>query len=199
EGQSGQGVPSDDWSRQSAPYRRRILPEGNWNALPVRALPWRCSGDAGPVAGQIELMIDSPAIVLPQVRGGTIKAYAVAAKSRLPTAPDIPTVDEAGLPAFYVSSWSGLWAPKGTPKEVVAKLNSAVATGLAGAAVRSRFADNGMRVFPPEQQTPEALRAHQKAEIEKWWPIIRETGIKAQEPAGDRHPRAGCWIRKSGC
>ena len=132
------------------------------------------------VAGQIELMIDSPAIVLPQVRGGTIKAYAVAAKSRLPAAPDIPTVDEAGLPAFYVSSWSGLWAPKGTPKEVVAKLNSAVATGLADAAVRSRFADNGMQVFPPEQQTPEALRAHQKAEIEKWWPIIKEAGIKAE-------------------
>ena len=132
------------------------------------------------VAGQIELMIDSPTIVLPQVRGGTIKAYAVAAKSRLPTAPDIPTVDEAGLPAFYVSSWSGLWAPKGTPKEAVAKLNSAVATGLADAAVRSRFADNGMQVFPPEQQTPEALRAHQKAEIEKWWPIIKEAGIKAE-------------------
>jgi tripartite-type tricarboxylate transporter receptor subunit TctC len=132
------------------------------------------------VAGQIELMIDSPTVVLPQVRGGTIKAYAVAAKSRLPTAPDIPTVDEAGLPAFYVSSWSGLWAPKGTPEEVVAKLNSAVVTGLADPAVRSRFADNGMQVFPPEQQTPEALRAHQKAEIEKWWPIIKEAGIKAE-------------------
>jgi tripartite-type tricarboxylate transporter receptor subunit TctC len=132
------------------------------------------------VAGQIELMIDSPAIVLPQVRGGMIKAYAVAAKRQLPTAPDIPTVDEAGLPGFYVSSWSGLWAPKGTPKDVVAKLNSAVVIGLAGAAVRSHFADNGMQIFPPEQQTPEALRAHQKAEIEKWWPIIKAAGIKAE-------------------
>jgi len=132
------------------------------------------------VAGQIELMIDSPTIVMPQVRGGTIKAYAVAAASRLATAPDIPTVDEAGLPGFYVSSWSGLWAPKGTPKEVVAKLNAAVAGGLADPAVRSRFADNGMQVFPREQQTPEALRAHQKAEIEKWWPIIKEAGIRAE-------------------
>ena len=132
------------------------------------------------VAGQIELIIDSPTIAMPQVRAGTIKGYAVAAKSRLETAPDIPTVDEAGLPGFYVSSWTGLWAPKGTPKEVIAKLNTAVANGLADAAVRSRFADIGMQVFPREQQTPEALRAHQKAEIAKWWPIIKAAGIKVE-------------------
>jgi tripartite-type tricarboxylate transporter receptor subunit TctC len=132
------------------------------------------------VAGQIDMIIDSPAIVMPQVRAGNIKGYAVAAKSRLSTAPDIPTVDEAGLPEFYVSSWTGLWAPKGTPKEVIAKLSTAVANGLAGEAVRSRFADIGMQVFPRQQQTPEALHAHQKAEIEKWWPIIREAGIKAE-------------------
>jgi tripartite-type tricarboxylate transporter receptor subunit TctC len=132
------------------------------------------------VAGQIDMIIDSPAIVMPQVRAGNIKVYAVAAKSRLSTAPDIPTVDEAGLPGFYVSSWTGLWAPKGTPKEVIAKLSIAVANGLADGAVRSRFADIGMQVFPREQQTPEALRAHQKAEIEKWWPIIKEAGIKAE-------------------
>jgi tripartite-type tricarboxylate transporter receptor subunit TctC len=132
------------------------------------------------VAGQIDMIIDSPAIAMPQVRAGNIKGYAVAAKSRLATAPDIPTVDEAGLPGFYVSSWTGLWAPKGTPKEVIAKLSTAVANGLADAAVRSRFADIGMQVFPREQQTPEALRAHQKAEIEKWWPIITEAGLKAE-------------------
>ena len=109
------------------------------------------------MAGQIELIIDSPTIAMPQVRAGTIKGYAVAAKSRLANAPDIPTVDEAGLPGFYVSSWSGLWAPKGTPKEVIAKLSTAVAEGLADAAVRSRFADIGMQVFPREQQTPEAF------------------------------------------
>ena len=84
------------------------------------------------------------------------------------------------MPGFYVSSWTGLWAPKGTPKEVIAKLSTAVANGLADAAVRSRFADIGMQVFPREQQTPEALRAHQKAEIEKWWPIITEAGLKAE-------------------
>jgi tripartite-type tricarboxylate transporter receptor subunit TctC len=132
------------------------------------------------VAGQIDMIIDSPTIAMPQVRAGNIKGYAVAAKSRLATAPDIPTVDEAGLPGFYVSSWSGLWAPKGTPKEVIAKLSTAVANGLADAAVRSRFADIGMQVFPREQQTPEALRAHQEAEIEKWWPIIKEAGLKAE-------------------
>jgi tripartite-type tricarboxylate transporter receptor subunit TctC len=132
------------------------------------------------VAGQIDMIIDSPTIVMPQVRAGHIKGYAVAAKSRLSTAPDIPTVDEAGLPGFYVSSWSGVWAPKGTPKEVIAKLSTAIANGLAGEAVRSRFADIGMQVFAREQQTPEALHAHQKAEIEKWWPIIREAGIKAE-------------------
>jgi tripartite-type tricarboxylate transporter receptor subunit TctC len=132
------------------------------------------------VAGQIDMIIDSPTIAMPQVRAGNIKGYAVAAKSRLATAPDIPTVDEAGLPGFYVSSWSGLWAPKGTPKEVIAKLSTAVANGLADAVVRSRFADIGMQVFPREQQTPEALRAHQKAEIEKWWPIIKEAGLKAE-------------------
>jgi tripartite-type tricarboxylate transporter receptor subunit TctC len=130
------------------------------------------------VAGQIDMIIDSPTIVMPQVRAGNIKVYAVAANSRLSTAPDIPTVDEAGLPGFYVSSWSGLWAPKGTPKEIIAKLS--VANGLADGAVRSRFADIGMQVFPREQQTPEALRAHQNAEIEKWWPIIKEAGIKAE-------------------
>jgi tripartite-type tricarboxylate transporter receptor subunit TctC len=132
------------------------------------------------VAGQIDMIIDSPTIVMPQVRAGNIKVYAVAANSRLSTAPDIPTVDEAGLPGFYVSSWSGLWAPKGTPKEIIAKLSTAVANGLADGAVRSRFADIGMQVFPREQQTPEALRAHQNAEIEKWWPIIKEAGIRAE-------------------
>jgi tripartite-type tricarboxylate transporter receptor subunit TctC len=132
------------------------------------------------VAAQIELIIDSPTIAMPQVRAGTIKGYAVAAKSRLATAPDIPTVDEAGLSGFYVSSWSGLWAPKGTPKEVIAKLSTAVADGLAEAAVGSRFADIGMQVFPREQLTPEALSAHQKAEIAKWWPIIKAAGIKVE-------------------
>jgi tripartite-type tricarboxylate transporter receptor subunit TctC len=132
------------------------------------------------VAGRIELMIDSPTIVMPQVRGGTIKGYAVAAANRLAVAPDIPTVDEAGLPGFYVSSWSGLWAPRATPQDIVARLNSAVVAALTDATVRARLADVGMQVFPREQQTPQALRAHQQAEIEKWWPIIKAADIRPE-------------------
>jgi tripartite-type tricarboxylate transporter receptor subunit TctC len=132
------------------------------------------------VAGRIELMIDSPTIVMPQVRGGTIKGYAVAAATRLAVAPDIPTVDEAGLPGFHVSSWSGIWAPRATPQDIVARLNSAVVDALTDATVRARLADVGMQVFPREQQTPQALRAHQRAEIEKWWPIIKAADIRPE-------------------
>jgi len=132
------------------------------------------------VAGQIDMIIDSPTITMPQINAGTIKGYAVAAKSRLLIAPNIPTVDEAGLPGFYVSSWNGLWAPKGTPKDVISKLNAAVVHALAHPTVRRRVADIGMEIFSRDEQTPEALRAYQQAEIEKWWPIIREAGIKAE-------------------
>jgi len=95
-------------------------------------------------------------------------------------APEIPTVDEAGLPGFYVSSWDGFWVRRGTPKDVVVKLNAAVVEALADPSVRSRIADNSREIFPRDQQTPEALRALQKAEIEKWWPIIKAAGIKAE-------------------
>jgi tripartite-type tricarboxylate transporter receptor subunit TctC len=132
------------------------------------------------VAGQIDLMVDSPTTSLPQVRGGSIKAYAVTAKSRLVTAPDIPTVDEAGLPGMYLSVWFGLWAPKGTPSDVIARLNLAAKGALADPAMRSRLADLAQEVFPTDQQTPEALSALQKADIEKWWPIIKAAGIKAE-------------------
>jgi tripartite-type tricarboxylate transporter receptor subunit TctC len=132
------------------------------------------------MAGQIDMIIDSPTITLPQVRAGTIKGYAVAAESRLAAAPDIPTVDEAGLPGFYVSGWSALWAPKGTPKNVIAKLNAAAVNAFNDPGVRQRLADIGQELPPPDQQTPEALRSFQKAEIEKWWPIIKAAGIKAE-------------------
>jgi tripartite-type tricarboxylate transporter receptor subunit TctC len=132
------------------------------------------------VAGQIDMMFDPPTNCLPHVRAGKIKAYAVAAKVRLPAAPDIPTVDDAGLPEFYLSIWSALWAPKGTPKNVIGTLNTAVVDALTNPAVRQRFADLGQEIFPRVQQTPEALYAHQKAEIEKWWPIIKAAGIKAE-------------------
>ena len=132
------------------------------------------------LAGQIDLMFDQATNSLPQIRAGKIRAYAVAAKNRLSAAPEIPTVDEAGLPGFYVAVWHGLWAPKSTPKDVIAKLNGAVVDALADSAVSSRLADLGQDIFPREQQTPEALAAYQKAEIEKWWPIIKAANIKVE-------------------
>jgi tripartite-type tricarboxylate transporter receptor subunit TctC len=125
-------------------------------------------------------MIDTAANSLPQVRAGTIKAYALTAKTRLPAAPDIPTVDEAGLPGLYALNWQAVFVPKGTPKDVVTRLNSAIVTALGDATVRRRLTGIGQEIFPPEQQTPEALAAYQKAEIEKWWPIVKEANIKAE-------------------
>jgi tripartite-type tricarboxylate transporter receptor subunit TctC len=132
------------------------------------------------LAGQIDLMFDSAGASVPQVLAGSIKAYAVMARRRLAVAPGIPTVDEAGLPGMYLSVWWALWAPKGTPQDVIARLNSATRGALADPATRSRLADLAQEVFPLDQQTPEALRALQKADIEKWWPIIKAAGIKAE-------------------
>jgi len=132
------------------------------------------------LSGQIDMMFDQAANSLPQVRAGRVKAYAVTSKTRLAAAPDIPTVDEAGLPGFYMAVWHGIWAPKATPKKVVGRLNSAITDALADPAVRQRLADLGQEIPPPEQQTPEALGAHHKAEIEKWWPLIKAAGIKAE-------------------
>ena len=110
----------------------------------------------------------------------TSRAYAVTAKERIAVAPDIPTTDEAGLPGFYFSFWHAMWAPKGTPKAIIAKLNAAVMAALADPETRKRLTDLAQEIYPPEQQTPEALHAFQKAEIEKWWPIIKAAGIKAE-------------------
>jgi tripartite-type tricarboxylate transporter receptor subunit TctC len=132
------------------------------------------------MAGHIDLTIQDPAACLPQVRSGNIKAFAVTAKNRLASAPNIPTVDEAGLPGFYVTFWKGLWVPKRTPTNIIAKLNAAVVEALADPAVRARLGDLGEEIPPREQQTPGALAAFQKAEIEKWWPIIKEFNIKAE-------------------
>jgi tripartite-type tricarboxylate transporter receptor subunit TctC len=145
-------------------------------------VPYRGGGPAVQdlVAGQIDIMFESPTITLPQVRSGQLKAFAVAGESRLAGAPEIPTVDEAGLPGFYVTFWVGLWAPKGTPKNVIAKLNSAAVTALADPMVSTLLTDLGFEIYSRDQQTPEALAAYQKAEIEKWWPIVKEFGIKAE-------------------
>ena len=130
------------------------------------------------LAGQIELNFDQAANSLPQVRAGKVRAYGVTAKSRLAAAPDIPTLDEAGLPNFYMAVWHGIWAPKGTPPAVIAKLNAAFVEALADPGVRAKLADLGQEIPPREQQTPEALRAHHKAEIEKWWPVVKQAGVK---------------------
>lgn len=132
------------------------------------------------LAGHIEITFDQAANSLPQVRAGRIRAYAVTAPRRLAAAPQIPTVDEAGLPDFYMAVWHGMWAPKATPRPVIDRLNAAVRESLADPEVRKRLADLGQEIPPPEQQTPEALRAHHKAEIDKWWPVIRKAGITVQ-------------------
>jgi tripartite-type tricarboxylate transporter receptor subunit TctC len=132
------------------------------------------------VAGQIDLYFDQVSNSLPHIRSGRIKAYAVAAAARLSAAPDIPTVDEAGLPGFYISVWHAIWAPKGTPKDVIAKLNSSIANALRDAGVRQKLADLGQETVSDDQRTPEALAAYQKAEIEKWWPVIKAENISIQ-------------------
>ena len=130
------------------------------------------------VAGHIDIVMSLPANSLPQVRAGTIKAIAVTAKSRLAGAADIPTVDEAGLPGFHMSLWSGLWAPKGTPKDIIAKLNAAALDALKDPATRKQLENLGLQMPPADQSTPEALGVWQKAEIAKWWPIIKAANVK---------------------
>jgi tripartite-type tricarboxylate transporter receptor subunit TctC len=132
------------------------------------------------LSGQIDLLFDQAVSALTNVRAGKIRAYAVTAKSRLASAPEIPTVDEAGLPGFYMSVWNALWVPKGTPKEVIAKLNAAAMDAIADPAVRQRLSDLGLDIPPPDQQTPEALGAFHKAEVDKWWPIIKAANIKVE-------------------
>ena len=145
-----------------------------------QSIPYRGTAIQDLVAGHVDLMFDQASNALPQVRGGTIKAYALTAKNRLAVAPEIPTVDEAGLPGFYASNWYAYWAPKDTPKHIVAKLNTAVVDALAEPTVRRRLAELGLEIFPREQQTTEALATFHKAEIEKWWPIIKAAGIKGE-------------------
>jgi len=145
-------------------------------------VPYRSSGPVVQdlLSGQIDLAVLDPVTSLPQLRAGKIKAYAVTAEKRLAAAPDIATVDDAGLPGLHLAPWHSIWVPKGTPRDVVAKLNAAVVDALADQTIRRRIADQGMEIPPPDQQTPEALAAFHKAEIEKWWPIIKAANIKGE-------------------
>jgi tripartite-type tricarboxylate transporter receptor subunit TctC len=148
----------------------------------LRYIPYRGTGPAMQdlVGARIDLMFDQASNSIPQLRNGRIKAYAVTAKTRLATAPEIPTVDEAGLPGLHLAIWYGIWAPKGTPSEVVRRLSAAIMASLAEPETRKRIADLGQEIPPTEQQTPQALAAHHKAEIEKWWPLVKAAGIKPE-------------------
>lgn len=153
----------------------------NITGVKLQFVPYRGTGPAlnDLMAGQIDIMIDQTSNSINQIRFGKIRAYAVTDQKRVPTADDIPTVDEAGLPGFYMTLWSGMWGPKGTPRATITKLNAAVLEALADPSVRERFAQLGLEVPPRAHQTPEALAAHQKAEIAKWWPIIKAGNIQA--------------------
>jgi tripartite-type tricarboxylate transporter receptor subunit TctC len=145
-------------------------------------VPYRGAGESTSalIGGQVDVMLNTPAISVAQMRAGQIKVYAVTSKNRIAIAPEVPTTDEAGLPGFYFTFWHALWAPKDTPKEIIAKLNGALRAALANPATRKKLVDLAQEIFPPDEQTPEALRTFQQAEIDKWWPIIKEAGIKAQ-------------------
>ena len=171
-GHTGQGSPAHV---SSILFQRAI-------GIRLQDVTYRNAGQAMQdlVGGHIDMMFSSPSIALAPAQAGSIKAYAVLSKEHLSAAPDIPTGDEAGLPGFYTAGWHAFWAPKGTPRDVIARLNGAVMAALADTAVRKRLAELGLLITSREQQTPEALRAFQKAEIERWWPILKEAGIKVE-------------------
>jgi tripartite-type tricarboxylate transporter receptor subunit TctC len=150
------------------------------SGVKLQYVPYRGTGPAlnDLVAGQIDVIIDQTSNSINQVRAGTIRAYAVSDTKRVAQAPDIPTTDEAGLPGFHMTLWSGLWAPKGTPKDVVAKLNAAALDALNDPATRKQLENLGLEMPPADKSTPEALGAWQKAEIARWWPIIKAANVK---------------------
>ena len=132
------------------------------------------------VAGVVDLLVVQGAVALPQISAGKIKALANLSEKRSASMPDIATSDESGVPKLYMSGWFGFWAPKGTPKDIIARLNAATVEALADPAIQKRFTELGLDVASRAQQTPEGLAAFQKLEIDKWWPIIKSSGIGAQ-------------------
>ncbi|WP_338688536.1 tripartite tricarboxylate transporter substrate binding protein BugD [Bradyrhizobium sp. 26S5] len=152
----------------------------NVSGIKLQYVPYRGTGPAlnDLVAGQIDIIVDQTSNSINQVRAGNIRAYAVTDFKRVANAPEVPTVDEAGLPGFHMTLWSGLWVPKGTPKEIVAKLNAAAVEALADPAVQKQLENLGLQMPPKDQLTPEALGTWQKAEIAKWWPMIKAANVK---------------------
>jgi tripartite-type tricarboxylate transporter receptor subunit TctC len=148
--------------------------------IKLQYVPYRGTGPAmnDLVAGQIDLIVDQTSNSIQQVRAGNIRAYAIVDSKRVESAPDIPTTDEAGLPGFHMTLWSGLWVPKGTPKDIIAKLNAAVVAALNDPAVKKQFETLGLQVPPKDKQTPDALGEWQKAEIARWWPIIKAANVR---------------------
>jgi len=148
----------------------------------VEFIPFRGAGPAmtAMIGGQVDLMLLQAAAALPQARAGNVKVIANLSPKRSPVVPGVPTADEGGIPGLYAAGWFALFGPRGMPKEVVAKLNAAMTAALAEPRIQARFAELGLEVAPREQQTPEALAAFQKAEIEKWWPVIKAANIKVQ-------------------
>ncbi len=151
------------------------------SAAQITFVPYRSAGPAVQdlLAGNIDFMMDTAATSGGHVRSGLVKAFAMTSDKRSPVVPDVPTTDEAGLPGFRFFFWHAFWVPKGTPKDVIAKLNDATMKALADPATRKRLLDIGQELFGPEMSSPAALGKFQKAEIEKWWPIIKAAGIRA--------------------
>jgi tripartite-type tricarboxylate transporter receptor subunit TctC len=154
----------------------------NMTGTKLLMVPYRGAAQAlrAAAAGEVAMVFDQPSSTLQQLRAGNTRAYGVTSKARVPALPEIPTLDEAGLTRFDLSVWNAVWAPRGTPMDIIAKVNAAVAASLADSGVRQRLAAVGQEIFPQDQQTPEVLAAYQKAEIEKWWPIVKASGIKVE-------------------
>jgi tripartite-type tricarboxylate transporter receptor subunit TctC len=157
-----------------------VISYKNATGTTFQFVPYRGDGPAvqDMMAGQIDMMIEPSSNFTAQVQAGTIRAIAVPAKTHLLSLPDVPTTDEAGLPGFYASIWFGLWAPKDTPKDIIAKLNAATVVALGDAAVKDKLTKLGQQVASRDLQAPAAFAAFQKAEADKWWPIIKEANIK---------------------